>query len=165
MDMNQPLNMSALFEEYGRAAHYAQLLEYDLLSIWILDLFTQGVSLTRQDLLDFQASWGRKTLGLLLKPLEKSALIPDDMKQFMEVLRKDRNRLVHSFFMDESVTLETDEGIEGAFRELVRIKQNLDTGRRFFHSVLDSYARDRRIDIEQIDAEVKQRILGTEQED
>lgn len=163
--MDQKADMATLFEEYGRAVHYAQLLEYDLVSIWILDSITKGISLSRKDLLDFQTSWGMKTLGGLFKPFQDSALIPEDMKVFLELVRLDRNKLIHTFFMGEDIHLESSEGIQATLQELLRIKQNLETARNFFHSVLESYSRDFEIDIDKINAEVRAKIEGTEQED
>src|SRR5665213_3251202 len=88
-----------VFRAFGRAAYHAQLMEYDILSIWMLDSVTQGVSPTREDLLRFQKDWGKKTFGNLVNPLTKSALIPEEIKEFLEQLRLARNRLTHDFFL------------------------------------------------------------------
>jgi hypothetical protein len=163
--VRKKLNLSILFEEYGRAAHMAQLLEYNLVSIWILDSINQGTTLTKEDLLKFQATWGKKTLGGLLRPLQSSPLIPEDMKVFLENIRKDRNKLIHTFFILDDINFESTEAISAALDELNRIKQNLDNGRKFFHSVLESYCRDFGIDTDKINSEIKAKILDMIDED
>ena len=160
--MTEQINTDTLFQEYGRAAFYAQLLEYDLLTIWILDSIRQGISFTRQDILDFQAAWEKRTLGNLLKPLQDSALIPEDMKEFLETIRRDRNKLIHNFFMSEEVCLEDAGGVTYAMNELRRIKQNLDMGRRFFRGLLESYSRQFGIDVEKNKAEVRDKLAKAE---
>ena len=78
-----------VFREFGRAAYHAQLVEYDIVSIWILDSVTQGASHTKQDLLRFQENWGKKTFGQLLKPLQKSNLTFDQKpkRRLFELLK------------------------------------------------------------------------------
>ncbi len=161
--MNNEIKMSTLFEEFGRAVYYAQLLEYDLLSIWILDSITQGVSLTRDDLLEFQSSWGIKTLGGLLKPLKESPLIPEDMKHFLEKVRRDRNKLIHAFFLSDDICFESQDDMRAALNELLRIKGNLDTGRKFFRNILETYSKDFGIDIAKLSQEVKEKLTIIEQ--
>jgi hypothetical protein len=58
-------------------------MEYDIVSIWVLDSVTRGVSLTEQDLLRFQEDWGKKTFGQLLKPLQKSNLSSGGERGFL----------------------------------------------------------------------------------
>lgn len=107
-----------VFAEFGRAAHHAQLIEYSLVSLWMLDSVTQGISVTLSDLLGFQQDWSKRTMGQLLRPLRKSDLVPPDLAEFLEKLRIGRNFLMHSFFVDEAIDLQTYHGRQKAVAEL-----------------------------------------------
>ncbi len=155
------VEISDVFAAYGRAAYYAQLIEYDLVSIWILDSVSQGVSVTREDLHEFQADWSRKTLGKLLHPLNKSPFLPDDLKQFLEVLRKTRNSLAHDFLLSSVADFRTSTGCGRAVAELERMSGILMKGHDLFRETLTTYAKDFNIDC---DAVMKQ-LLAEEDGD
>ncbi len=140
------VEISDVFAAYGRAVYYAQLIEYDLVSIWILDSITQSVSVTREDLHEFQAKWSRKTLGKLLHPLKESPLLPDDLKRFLEVVRKTRNSLAHDFFLFAVADFRTADGRDNAVEELERMGGILMKGHGFFRGVLTTYTKDFNID-------------------
>ncbi|MCK4625363.1 MAG: hypothetical protein KAV00_08640 [Phycisphaerae bacterium] len=144
--MKPRYEMLDVFAAYGRAAYYAQLLEYDLVSIWMLDSIAQGVSVTRKDLVQFQANWSKNTLGKLLHPLKKSSLLPNDLKQFLEDLRKTRNTLAHDFFLTVATDLRTSRGREHGVAEMKRITSVLTKGHELFRNVLDAYGKDFDID-------------------
>jgi hypothetical protein len=139
-----------VFASYGRAAYYAQLVEYDLVSIWILDSVTQGLSLTHADLAHFQGDWSKKTLGALLRPLERSTPLPEDLKEFLEQLRNTRNTLAHNCYLSPECDLRTPETREKAISRLNDIGSVLIKGHELFSGVLKTYARDFGIDCDQI---------------
>jgi len=105
--MKPPATIKDVFSAFGRASYYAQLMEHNVVSIWMLDSVTQGISLTKHDLLRFQKDWGKKTFGQLLKPLQKSNLISDEIKMFLEQVRVARNNLTHGFFLDPAIGIGT----------------------------------------------------------
>lgn len=148
--MKNRTEMSEIFAAYGHAAYYAQLLEYDLVSVWMLDSITQGVSLTGEDLCQFQGEWSKKTLGKLLHPLKQSALLPDDLKQFLETVRTTRNTLVHNFFLSVVDDLRSSDGREKAKAQLEEMAAILMKGQEFFVSVLTTYGKDFDIDYDAI---------------
>ena len=142
--------ISDVFTAYGRAAYYAQLLEYDLVSIWLLDSITQGVSVTRDDLFEFQGDWSKRTLGKLLHPLKQSPLLPDDLKQFLEVVRKTRNTLAHDFFLTVATELQTPNGRENAITELEQMTGILMKAQELFRNVLTVYGKAFDIDCDKV---------------
>ncbi len=142
--------MSDVFAAYGRAAYYAQLLEYDLVSVWMIDSITQGVSFTREDLAQFQGQWSKKTLGKLLHSLINSVLIPDDLKQFLETVRTTRNTLAHDFFLTTADDLRLSDGREKATAKLVEMGSILQKGQELFVNVLKTYSKDFGIDYDAI---------------
>jgi hypothetical protein len=147
-------DISAVFAAYGHAAYYAQLLEYDLVSIWMLDSITQGVTVTQEDLHQFQGEWSKKTLGKLLNPLRQSSLIPDDLKEFLETIRTTRNTLAHDFFLNVADDLRTSEGREKTKAKLEQMGKILAKGQEFFVNVLTTYGKDFGIDYNAIRREL-----------
>jgi hypothetical protein len=152
--METNADMTDVFAAYGRAAYYAQFLEYDLVSVWMLDSITQGVSITREDLHQFQGEWSQKTLGMLLHPLKQSALIPEDLKQFLEIVRTTRNALIHDFFLTVADDLRSSYSRKQAKTKLEEMGYILKRGQEFFFSVLTSYAKDFGIDYNAVHREL-----------
>jgi len=149
--------LEKVFAAFGKAAYYAQLMEYDLVSIWMLDSITQGVSLTQQDFLRFQEAWGKKTFGQLLKPLQKSNLISAEINGFLEQIRLARNRLVHDFFLDSAADLQTNDGRERTVAELQQMTKLIEKGKQFFANILHTYLKDFGVDAETIWEHILQR--------
>lgn len=158
--MKSSTDMAEVFAIYGYAAYHAQLLEYDLVTAWMLESIAQGVSLTREDLCQFQGEWSRKTLGKLLHPLSKSALIPDDIKEFLETVRKTRNTLAHDFFLTVADDLRSSDGRETAKAKLEDMAAILERAHDFITSVLTVYSKDFGVDYEA----VHRKLMGREQE-
>lgn len=155
--MKGTTGLEDVFAAYGEAAYHTQLMEYALVSIWMLDSVTQGVSLTKQDLLRFQEDWGKKTSGQLLRPLRKSNLIPTEIKDFLEQFRLTRNRVMHSFFLDGATDIETNDGRERAVAELRQMNGLIQKGQELFRDVLNTYLKDFGVDAEAIRRQVLQR--------
>lgn len=148
--MKDTTGIEKVFSEFGQAAYHVQLMEYDLISIWMLDSITQGVSFKRKDLLRFQEAWGKKTFGQLLKPLQRSNLISAEIKGFLEQLRLTRNRMMHYFFLDSATDLQTNDGRERTVAELQQMTQLLKKGQQFFADMLQTYLKDFGVDVEEI---------------
>ncbi len=132
-------------------------MEYSAISIWMLDSVTQGVSLTRQDLLRFQEDWGKKTFGQLLKPLQKSKVISQEIKVFLEQLRVTRNKLMHGFFLDTATDIQSNTGRRRAVAELQQMTELLRKGEQFFSDILSTYLKDFGVDAEAIRRQVLQK--------
>jgi hypothetical protein len=152
-----------VFAAYGEAAYHAQLMEYDIVSIWMLDSVSQGVALTRQDLLKFQEDWGKKTFGQSLKPLQKLNLISPEIKDFLEQLRGTRNRLMHHFFLDSAMDLQTNDGRDRMVAELQRMNALIEKGQQFFSDILTTYLKNFDVDAVTIKRQVLQRDEDAEQ--
>src|ERR1035441_4895754 len=123
--MSPVATMEEVLEAFGRAAYHTQLMEYNIVSIWMLDSVTQGASLSKQDLLRFQGDWGKKTFGRLLKPLQRSSRLSEEIKEFLERLRVTRNRLIHRFFLDVASDLQNDTGRQRTVTELQQMTELL----------------------------------------
>jgi hypothetical protein len=155
--MNPVAAIEDVLEAFGKAAYHTQLMEYNIVSIWMVDSVTQGASLSEQDLLRFQGDWGKKTFGQLLKPLQRSSRLSEEIKGFLEQLRVIRNRLMHRFFLDVASDLQNDTGRERTVAELRQMTELLMKGHRFFEDVLSTYLKDFGVDAEAIRRQVLQR--------
>jgi hypothetical protein len=140
-------------------------MEYDLVSIWMLDSLKQGISLTQQDLLVFQGTWGKKTFGQLLNPLQKNNWISEEIKEFLEQLRLTRNRLMHVFFIDSSTNLLTKDGRKLILAEAKQIGELLEKGHKFFSDILETYLKDFGVDAESIRKQILKIAEDIEPED
>jgi hypothetical protein len=163
--MKTTIGIKDVFAAYGEAAYNTQLMEYDLVTIWMLDSVGQGVSVARQDLLRFQADWGKKTFGQLLEPLRKSNMISSEIKDFLEQLRNMRNRLMHHFFLDSAMNLQTNDGRRSVVAELQCMNKVIEKGYQFFEDILKIYLKDFDVDAEAIKEQILQREDGFEQND
>jgi hypothetical protein len=148
--MSPHVSFQDVFQEFGKAAYLAQIMEYDIISLWMLDAVTQGVTLTRADLMMFQKDWGKKTFGQLLNPLQKSNLISDEIKNFLEQLREARNTLVHGFFLATAADLQSSAGRERIVAGLQHRIELFREGKRFFGTMLTTYLKDFGVDAEEI---------------
>jgi hypothetical protein len=135
-----------VFTAYGEAAYNAQVMEYDLVTIWMLDSISQGVAITRQDLVRCEREWGKKTFGQLTRPLRDSSLVPKEVGAFLDELRIARNHLMHGFFLDKTFDLQTASGRENAVTELRRLNAVIQRGQVFLADVLRAYLRDFGVD-------------------
>ncbi len=154
--MKTMTEIEEVFAAFGKAVYHCQIMEYDLVSIWMLDSVTQGVSLTRQNLLRFQEDWGKKTLGNLLTPLQKSNRITAEIKRFLEDLRLARNRLMHHFFLDTVCDLQANDGRQRTLAEIRRMAQLFEKGEQFFADAFRTYLKDFGVDAEAIRRQVLQ---------
>jgi uncharacterized protein YutE (UPF0331/DUF86 family) len=148
--MNATAVMDEVFREYGITVYHVQLMEYDLLTVWMLDSIHQGESLTKEDLLRFQQVWDKSTFGQLLLPLMRSKLISDEIKGFLERLRTTRNRLVHKYFLDKDVDLQTISGREKTKNSLQEMTEIIMQGQQFIEDILNTYLKDFGVDTDAI---------------
>ena len=123
-----------VYAEFGLAANLAQCLEYDIVSLMLVNAILTDKTLTRGDLKKLEGHWDKKTLGILLKPVKGSATTPKDLKDFVETVRLKRNSLMHSFFMEHSSDLSTPEGRSSMISELQEVSEILQRAQEMFNS-------------------------------
>ena len=116
--------LNAVFACFGSAAQHAQMFEQSLERF--LTIYNRVVhgSTTVEDVLQ------GKTLGQLLKRFKKVVTFPDDsfVEKFYAVV-KERNFLMHDFFIDRASDLQSSEGRMALLSELITIEKALDHSR------------------------------------
>ncbi len=86
------------FGWFGAATHNAQFFEADLITLHVAVAALQGKALTLTKLRDIEALLTKKTLGQLLRTLDESAPVPNEIRRLWEKALTLRNSLSHGFF-------------------------------------------------------------------
>jgi hypothetical protein len=119
----------AVFEQFGRAAQFAQLLEMEigtaLLAIDALD--TQSyLSPSADAYLRLKQAIDGQTLGRSLGRIKTQLRLPDDIaSEFANALEK-RNTLIHRFYPRYGLKFLDEVGRDEMVAELVTISEELD---------------------------------------
>ena len=114
-----------LFAWYGAAMYAAQLFEVELvvLLLALKRLREPNTGPDEYETLDKLLS--KKTLGALLKALEKHCKIDPKFKELLEGYRDTRNFLAHEYFYSRANSLMTRQGIDALTVELQEFEQQL----------------------------------------
>lgn len=153
--MSETEQITEIFARFGEAAYHAQCLEYDLLSVQLIDALNKGQALSQQDIRSLESLWQKKTLGALLQPLRDSPLIPKDLNAFVERVRVTRNGLIHSFWMENASNFSSPAGRDAMITKLKAMTATLRTAEQLFKNVLSGLLADYGITHDDIDAELR----------
>ena len=114
-----------VFARYGLAMHYAQCIEKSL-AMLISSVFNKEfMPSSPQVRNDFYNQAFSKTLGSLIKKLEKKITIPPNLNQDLNYALDKRNWLAHEYFYDRPGEIHTPEGRNKMINELSEIYENL----------------------------------------
>lgn len=136
--MHKMDKLEKLFSDFGVAMHYAQFIEYDLISLFLIDAMEEGTAKIRHVVAEFV--WKEKTLGRLIKYLEKTPYLDKDIAEFFDEVREKRNFLVHKFFIEHAEDMDTELGIDTALQDLGEITEVLKKCRIIVHETVKSLA-------------------------
>ena len=142
-----------LYCEVGRSLHKVQLVEYNIVSTYIL-LSTIGPASEKERT---EGYWSRKPLGQLLDAVCKSPL-PEEAKRFIETVVAARNHLAHSFFVSKT-EIHSEDGISKLLRELEAMNGVFDRAYDFFEHILANFALQAGIDVSVIKKESEAIVL------
>lgn len=114
-----------MFAWYGAAMYAAQLFEVELVTLLLSlkKLRDPDTKPGEYDQLDSLLS--RKTLGALLKELEKYCIIAQEFKDMLIGYRDQRNFLAHEFFYARANEMRTIEGVKRLTKELEDVEHQL----------------------------------------
>ena len=117
---------------FGSAAYYAQFFEAALADFLVVYNKLVKKHLLQAEIVTLEETLHKKTMGALLKELEKVVEIadPDVIKSLNEALQK-RNFLMHNFFRKEEPSFSNPKKRKSIFEELVNtgllLKQSMQT--------------------------------------
>lgn len=146
-------SIESLYCEVGRSLHKVQLVEYNIISAYIL-LSRVGPASEKERTEEY---WSRMTLGQLLKSVCKSPL-PDEAKRFIETVVAARNHLAHSFFVSKT-EVHSEDGITKLLREVEAMSDVFDRAYDFFEHILANLALQAGIDLGAIKKESEAIVL------
>jgi len=121
---------NAVFACFGSAAQHAQLFEQGLSRFLITynKLCNDDLSIEKLDAI--ASGLHKKTMGQLLKKLSQHVTVEDDsvFGEF-EVALRQRNYLMHEFFLERNSELESEEGRMRLLKELLTVEGYLERSR------------------------------------
>ncbi len=114
--------INAVFACFGSAAQHAQFFEVALAEFLRDYNKVANEAITLQDLELLNKKLQKKTLGALLNEFSRYVTIKDPkVVQFLELALDRRNFLMHHFFPDRSIKLQSEDGRMSLLSELVSI--------------------------------------------
>ncbi len=123
----------AVFENFGRAAQFAQLLEQDIgTALLAIDALDTGSHLNpdADAYLRLRSAIDGQTLGRSLGKIKSLLQLPDDIEtQFSAALSR-RNSLIHGFFARHGLKFLNESGRDEMVLELQSIATDLNTAWR-----------------------------------
>ena len=114
------------FAHFGRTMYYAQCLEQQL-GIMLTYMYNQQffeVPPERRDAIYDKEL--KKTLGQMVKDIQKKTIVPPALNQRLEKAVDIRNRLAHKYFYERSRHIHFIEGMEEMISELQEMTEFLD---------------------------------------
>lgn len=116
-----------MFAWYGAAMYAAQLFEVELVTLLLGLKRLRAPDTKPQEYDDLDKLLSRKTLGALLKELEKHCVISQEFKNMLTNYRDKRNFLAHEFFYARANDMKSRKGLEKLMQELQVVEQQLRT--------------------------------------
>ncbi len=125
--MNDVEVRKEMFARYGAAMYAAQLFEVELVTLLLSLKRLRDPDTKPSEYDDLDALLSRKTLGALLKELEKHCVLAQEFKEMLIGYRDQSNFLAHEFFYARANEMRTREGFEKLIDELQELEHQLRT--------------------------------------
>ena len=110
-----------MFELYGRAAYFAQVLEEQLLNA----ISTKDSNRPVEGVLIQEARLRKKPLSQLIPEWSKTEPVHETVTQFLDQVRKKRDYLIHRFFREHALAKKGSSNYEAEIAELKTIMSEL----------------------------------------
>jgi hypothetical protein len=107
------------YARYGLAMYQAQVLEHGIVNAMVYARLPDRHRITRGEIEAFMGRKFERTLGALLRELERCDRVPRLAADLARALRM-RNRLAHEYFRERAVTFMTNEGCLTMIQDLQR---------------------------------------------
>ena len=125
-----PEDLKALYFEFGRTAEMAQVMEVEAgnLALAFVSLAFDPSKITDEERHFFKAiidDVNSRTFGNLLKQIRKIGSVSEDIEKIINEALEKRNYLVHKFFRNHNLQINTEEGRKEMRAELEEIYKSL----------------------------------------
>jgi len=110
--------MRELYAYYGLAMYYAQSLEHGMVNLLVAIRRVKEPDACYDDIEAFFDRGYKKTLGTLLKDVGRHIDIPEELDGLLRDAMNGRNYLVHNYFRERTVELQTMDGKRAMIDEL-----------------------------------------------
>lgn len=158
MDSGQEKHLELIYKQVGEIIFISQQMEYNL----IYSLTTLKQLRSAQELDDgFDDSmrlFSKKTLGVLIKKMNKHLTFNDDEIKALELALDERNYVVHEFYRNNVERLTTAKGREKCLQRLQEVKNHMDGGSWFLDTITQAVMKMGGKDHEKIVAELKMKL-------
>ena len=99
-----------VYAHYGLTMYLAQVLEYAIVSAFVILRLPEKQKYTREDIDDLMDGRFKKTLGMLLKTLRDEMTLPETLEATLSQALARRNFLAHHYFRERAEQFVTREG-------------------------------------------------------
>lgn len=125
-----PDDLRALYFEFGRTAEMAQVMEVEAgnLALSFVSLAFDPSKITDEQRRFFKAiidDVNSRTFGNLLKQIRKIGSVSEDIEKIINEALEKRNYLVHKFFRNHNLQINSEEGRKEMRTELEEIYKSL----------------------------------------
>ena len=117
MESNEEIRKE-VFAWYGSAAYAAQCFEVELVILHTFLYILDNPNASSEDIEKIDLSLSKKTMGNLLRELEKRIVIHPEFKELLDTYREKRNFLMHHYFQERSGKFYSYEDCEHMIEEL-----------------------------------------------
>ena len=107
---------------YGLAMYAAQVLEHGLVNAMVAARLPERRTITRGEIDNFMDRQFEKTLGQLLRELERYVTVPADLSARLSEALSKRNWLAHDCFRERATTFITQAGRDSMIREFQAVQ-------------------------------------------
>ena len=153
-----------VYARYGLAMYQAQCVERQLAILLASEYRPDPPKITRYQYEQLLESHFERTLGALLRQLEKSISLPTDFENTLRVALGKRNWLAHRYFWERAGHFMSEKGRDKMLLELqeaIDYFENLDTK---LTDIADSWAKRHNILPEDLDMALEKIIANAEKE-
>lgn len=148
MDENEQTR--EVYARYGLTMYMAQCVEIGLVNLLTFVYEAGPTKLTIKDVDKLFNELQNKTLGTLIKKLEKSTKVPKSLKRDLKFALKNRNWLAHQYFFDRAEHFFTSDGRSKMLKELDNIFTRLERLNSELEELMFSWAKKYGLSHEQI---------------
>lgn len=139
-----------VFAEFGGAVHIAQRLEFGLTLLLAFAVKFDEAVIGKTTVERLSTKNAEQTLGELWHAVKKSEYLTKPEQNAIRKAIKERNVLVHSYFMDKGESLLTEEGRSEMIGEIRGMQASLMKADEIVESLVDRYLAEHDVDVDEI---------------